>query len=400
MPERETTILDYVYTIVKWWKFIFFFTFFVGVITAGITLILPKWYRATATILVSQEQSGLSILTKLSTIPSMPFGGGVLDINTQSNQYLAILDSRVAQEFVAEQYGLQKQYKTPNLEETIRMLRSHVNSGLTDQGCIYINVEDTSPEQASDMANSYVDYLDSLNIRNQTEQARNNREFIQDRLYSTKEQLQAAEDTLEAFQNQSGIISLPEQLEAVITIYAGLISQLDLKEIEYETMSKNFAVDHPNLKQIKSQIESIQNQIMSYEESTGFFKGPGNKANYFPPFAESPRLEKEYIRLKRDVEIQNALFTLLTEQVEQAKIQEARDTPTLLVLDKAVPPVRRAKPKRTIKVLIMSGLACIFAVVLAFTFEYINRIQKTSPAEQEKLQAIRRLLSRKSKGNG
>jgi len=238
MTERETTILDYIYTIVKWWKFIFLFTFFVAVITAGVTLILPKWYRATATILVSQEQSGLSILTKLSTIPSLPFGGA-LDINTQSNQYLAILDSREAQKFVAEQYGLKKQYKTPNLEETIRMLRSHVNSGLTDQGCIYINVEDTSPEQASDMANAYVYYLDSLNIRNQTEQARNNREFIQGQLVSTKEQLQAAEDTLEAFQNQSGIISLPEQLKAVITIYAGLISQLDLKEIEYETMSKN-----------------------------------------------------------------------------------------------------------------------------------------------------------------
>lgn len=399
MPERETTILDYIYTIVKWWKFIFFFTLTVGVVTAGITLTLPKWYRATATILIAQEQSDLSILTKLSTIPSLPFGGA-LDINTQSNQYLAILDSRVAQKFVAEKYDLKEQYGTPNIEDAIRTLQSHVDFGLTDQGCIYINVEDTSPVQASDMANSYVYYLDSLNIRNQTEQARNNREFIQDRLGSTKKQLQAAEDTLKAFQEQNLTISPTVQFEASIKSYAELYAQKIWKEIELETIGKNLSKDHPQRVLLESEIKSIQNKLSLYEKGSISLEGPDKDTDYFVAFSEIPRIEKEYIQLKREVEIQNAVFTLLTEQVEQAKIQEARNTPTLIVLDEAVPPVRRAKPKRTITVLIMSGLACIFAVALAFAFEYINRIQKTSPAEQEKLQAIRRLLSRKSKGNG
>ncbi|KPK95973.1 hypothetical protein AMJ80_02600 [bacterium SM23_31] len=398
MPERETTILDYIYTIVKWWKFIFIFTLTVGVITAGITLTLTKWYRATATIIISQEQSELSILTKLSTIPYLPFGGA-LDINTQSQQYLAILDSRIAQEFVAERYSLQKQYKTSNLEETTRILRSHVDFGLTDQGCIYINVEDTSPVQASEMANAYVHFLDSINIKNQTEQARNNRQFIQDRLDSTEIQLQAAEDSLESFQKLNDIFSIPEQVAAGIKSYAELFAQKVAKEIELETIGMNLSKDHPARILLENEINSIQKRLDAYEKKPELLEGAEDNAAFFLPFAESPRLEKEYVRLKREVEKQNAIYTILTEQVEQAKIQEARDTPTLLPLDEAVPPERRSKPRRTITVLIMSALAFIFAMVLTFSFEYINRVQSSSPAEQEKLQAIRRLISRKPKGN-
>jgi len=343
MPERETTILDYIYTTVKWWKFIFFFTLTVGVVTAGVTLILPKWYRATATILISQEQSELSILTKLSTIPSLPFGGA-LDINTQSQQYLAILNSRVAQKFVAEKYDLKERYGTPNIEDAIRTLRSHVDYGLTDQGCIYINVEDTSPVQASDMANSYVYYLDSLNIRNQTEQARNNREFIQDRLRTTEKQLQAAEDTLKTFQEQSKAISPTVQFEASIKSYAELHAQKLWKEIELETIGKNLSKDHPQRVLLESEIGSIQNKLSLYEKGSISLEGTDKDTDYFIAFSEIPRIEKEYFQLKMKVEMQTAIFTLLTEQLEQAKIQEARDTPTLLSLDEAVPPVRIHQP--------------------------------------------------------
>ena len=96
MSDKETNILDYLYTILKWKKFIFFFTFAVGVITAGITLVIPKWYSSTSTVLITEAQPGFSISSLLPGA-SIPFWGDLFNFNEESQQYMAILNSRIAQ---------------------------------------------------------------------------------------------------------------------------------------------------------------------------------------------------------------------------------------------------------------------------------------------------------------
>ena len=108
--------------------------------------------------------------------------------------------------------------------------------------------------------------------------------------------------------------------------------------------------------------------VKLFEENSGTPEYQEKYSEYMVPFRDTPRLEMQFLRLTREVEIQNTLFTLLTEQFEQAKLQEARDTPTLLTLDVAVPPIKRSSPKRTITVLIVTGMAFIFTVFVAFTF--------------------------------
>ena len=66
----------------------------------------------------------------------------------------------------------------------------------------------------------------------------------------------------------------------------------------------------------------------------------------FIPLNEAPDLGLNYIRHYREVSLQQKILEFLLPQYEQAKIQEAKDTPTVQVLDKAVTPVKRKKPKR------------------------------------------------------
>ena len=110
---------------------------------------------------------------------------------------------------------------------------------------------------------------------------------------------------------------------------------------------------------------------------------------------KAPEIGVEYIRLKRDVEIQNKIFELLTTLYEQAKIEEAKDTPTIQILDRAVPPEKKYKPRRMILVVVWTSAALIFSIILAFIFNFIERVSHADNKDYEKAFKLRKLLFKK-----
>ncbi|MFC1553412.1 GumC family protein [candidate division KSB1 bacterium] len=398
MQKQETTILDYIYTLLKWKRFIILFTLMVSLITAGVTLIVQKWYSATAVVMAPTGEAGLTVFAKLSTVGFNPLGSGILGGDEQLQQHLAILKSRTAGEYIAEKFDLKNRYGSLNWEETLIELREHSDFGFTDEGGLYITIEDTSAVTCSEMANAYVTILDSLNIDFKIEQAKNNRIFIEGRLNTSKIELADAEDSLESFQKEYDIISIPDQYQAAIESYASLQSEKILKEMELEAVSGSLSKLHPTRALLEKQIESLSEKLKVYEDISGV-RSSKDDLNYFIPFAESPTIEKKYLRLKREVEMLNILYALLAEQLEQAKIQEAQTMPTLWVLENAVPPIKRSRPKRTITVVLFGSLAFIFSIFLVFTLEYIETVQRSSPEEQQKMQAIRSMLFRNPRKN-
>ena len=94
------------------------------------------------------------------------------------------------------------------------------------------------------------------------------------------------------------------------------------------------------------------------------------------PFTKLPGMEMELVRLTRELKIQETVFTLLTQQHEQAKIAEARDTPVVQVLDKAVPAEWKSKPKTTLNMAIAGALSLFMGIFLAFFLEYVERVRK------------------------
>jgi len=398
MEQRQNTVLDYIYVVVKWRKFIILFTFLAGVVTAGVSLMLPKWYKATATVLISADSPvSLGISSYINQ-----FGSGAADflkLGTEEDRYMAILQSRGAQEHIVSMFGLQEIYEAINMEETVRGLRGNVDFGKTRENAIYIDVLDKSEERASDMANAYVDYLDKRNKELQTEQARNNRIFIENRRNKNIEDIKAWEDSLNVFQEKYKVLSLPEQIEAELTTYSDMYSEMQVKKIEYDIARINLSEGNPVLRQLKLELDAYEQNLKRFELSPDNFRDTEYDPGFYVPFEDIPDRLIQFARLQREVETQNVIFEFITQQYELAKFQEARDTPTLQVLDRAVPPVRKAKPKRTILVLIGAGFAFLFAMSVAFTTEYFRRIGGGSPEEQQKVVAIRKMLGRKSARN-
>lgn len=100
---------------------------------------------------------------------------------------------------------------------------------------------------------------------------------------------------------------------------------------------------------------------------------PGDRLH--PAMVTVPSLALDYGRLMRELKVQETLYTLLTSQLEQAKLAEARDTPTVQVLDPAIPAEKKSKPSIRNNMTLAGGLALFVGIFLAFFLSYLERVR-------------------------
>jgi len=89
--------------------------------------------------------------------------------------------------------------------------------------------------------------------------------------------------------------------------------------------------------------------------------------------SDAPSVNLGYGRLKRDALIQQKLFELLTQQYELAKIEEAKDELTFQVIDAAIAPEKRIKPKRALNVMLAGVVSLFLGIFIAFFLEYVDK---------------------------
>lgn len=397
MKSKEVNFWDYVIIIVKWRKLIVTSFVIVCIIASVVSLILPKWYKVKATLLppVDQTSSSFRLASMLSELPIGEFG--VPGVSSPLDIFKAILESRTVAEAIVNKLNLVEVYHKDNIEDTIASLwnRSRIEIGV--EGIISITVEDRDPELAAAIANSYVQELDELNQRINISQAKNTRVFVEERLREVTEDLKKAEEALRDFQSEHKTVSLSDQVAAAIQAAAEIRAKQVELEVEKGVLSKVMSNTHPEVVRLKVEIEELQKQldeliISPPQELQLEGLDEPNEKKYSIPLSEVPSVGLQLARLTRDLKIQEAVFELLTQQYEQAKIQEAKDTPTVQILDPAVPPEQRSKPKRKIIVLVAGVLSLFVSTFYVFLKEYLHKLAETNNTDYQKLQDISRAL--------
>jgi len=382
---EHLTLVDYFVVFARQrWLIILNFVV-VTILAFVISSLLPKWYRATATILEPKKDTGLMGLSGLAA--NLPFAG--LDLLKGSGEvrtYKAILESRSVMEAIAKKFDLQSWYRAKNMENTIKTLRDKVNVEITEDGPLTVSVLDRKPDQAAAMANAFVFFLDSLNTKLNVQKARNDRLFIEKRFNQNKSELAKAELELKQFQEKYGAVSLPEQTEAAIQGAAELQATIFATEVELGVKNQYLTPDHDDIVRTKNKLTELNKKLD--EMKFGSIKakdGKDRNQELFIPFAEIPEIGLEYARLFREVEVQNKLFAFLIQQYEQSKIMEAKNIPSVQVLDQAVPPVRKAKPKR-LSIMLGAGLvSLLLSLVFILLVENIQRLKGLNDERYAKL---------------
>ncbi|OGC90377.1 MAG: hypothetical protein A2W25_02155 [candidate division Zixibacteria bacterium RBG_16_53_22] len=380
--------------IFRWRRLLIVNTFIAAVLTLIVMLFMPNWYTASTSILPPEKDGGtLSFASGLlaSGLGSLLGGTGMTlpGMATPSDLYASIARSRSVCKSIVDKFNLMDVFGSEYEQEAIERLLARTSIMVQPEGIIVIDYSDTNRERAAAIANTFVEELNRVNQENLVSKARAVREFVEQRLSETIRDLATAEEAYKNFQKVHFAVALDEQVKAVIDAIAQLRGQLMVAEIEFGIMKKSLSPDNLRYREQEYKIREIRTQLSKLEG--GQVGADSSILNL--PMGEAPDLALELARLTRELKIQETIFELLTQQYEQAKIQELRDTPTIQVLDKAEIPTMKSRPKR-VTIAAMGGVMS-FCLTLLFVsvLEFVQREKAVNSPTYQKIQGITRMIN-------
>lgn len=356
---------DVLFILLKKKKLAFSIILSMMVATFLISWLQDKWYESTAIVLPPDKPASAldALASGLGGI-----GSGLLGIGNEAGErYIAILGSRRLREEVIKKFDLMNEFGHEYIEDTLDELGKLLSIEADKKsGTITITMEfRNNPALTAEIVNHIVRRLDEINRELSTEQARSNRRFIEGRYLKAGQELQQAEDSLNLFQNRFGVIEITEQTAASIKASAEISAEIAATEVELNVKKRTLGETHAEILKVQAKLDelrAVQNKL----------ENGGRMSGIFIPFKRTPDLALEYYRLFRQVQICSKIVEFLIPQYEQAKIQEAKDTPTLLVLDYAHAASKHTRPRKVINTLIAGLLTSLALFVGVFTLERIK----------------------------
>lgn len=290
----------------------------------GLTFLMPTWYRSRAVLLPPEESDQMSSGTMaFRFLAKMPTIGGGTEYYTPGDVYRAILVSRSVMDAIVRRFDLVRLYRVRSVEKAVKELRNHVRVTLRADGLIAVDVEDRSRERAAQMANAMIEELDRYNVERRNTQARRTRIFLERRIAETDSLSKKTEAALRSYQETHHVV-VPLDAQASAAAPLGeLMARKVALEVQLSVLRSYLRESNERIVQLQNELDQLNGRL-----------------------SQAPQLEGELARLIRDVRLHQQTYLLLTAQLEEARLREAMDTPTVAVLDDAVPVERRAYPLR------------------------------------------------------
>jgi capsule polysaccharide export protein KpsE/RkpR len=329
-----------------------------------IPFFIPNSYTATSQLMPPENMtsSNMAMLATL-TAKAGPLGGitsDLLNVKTSSGLFIGVLTSENILEQMVTQFNLTKVYKVDDDEEAQAKLngktfiREDKNSGL-----IAISVTDHDPQRAAAMANAYVDKLNALLGQLSTSSAHKERVFLEERLKFVKQDLDQATNQLAKFSSSTDTLDPQQESKAMLDAAGNITAQLVASESQLQGLRQIYTDRHPRVRALNARVEQLRMELRKLggapetagagQETKQILDGatqPSSTA--YPSIRTLPLLGAKYEDYYRNLKIQESVYELLTSQNELAKVQEAKEIPTIRVLDVAKPPRKKISPHRAL----------------------------------------------------
>jgi tyrosine-protein kinase Etk/Wzc len=317
-----------------------------------VSLLLPVYYKAETRILPPQEKgSNLAAQLMGQAGGLIALAGGAAGVKSQGELYVEMLKSRTVMDRMVGRFDLMKLYKAKYREDARKKLRQFlVVREERKSGVIVLTVEDLDPKRAAEMANTFVEEMKSLAGGLAISEAGQRRMFFEEQIRHTKESLARAEEEIKGFQQRTGMFQIDAQARAIIEGIANLRARIAAKEVEARVLRSFATAQNPDLQRTEEEIRALRAELEKVETAKGQGFDP------LMPSGRVPEMGTEYLRKLRQLKYNETLYELLAKQYELAKLDEARDAVVIQVIDPAVPPERKSRPKRAVIVLVSALL--------------------------------------------
>lgn len=341
-----------------------------------VAFLIPKQYESTTRLMPpdNQSSSGMALVATLSGKLGGGIGGMASDLlGTQGSGalFVGILGSRTVQDNLVDKFELKRVYRKSTQEDARGMLA--IDTSIAEDrksGIITITVTDRSPQRAAALAQQYVIELNDVVSHLSSSSAGRERVFLEQRLGQVRQDLEAAEQDFSQFASKTGAIDIKEQGIAMLTAAANLQGQIIAAESELEGLKQIYTDNNVRVRSLQARVSELRAQLEKVGGKEGAAKediakdalNPNDESTY-PSIRKLPLLGVSYADLYRRTKVEEAVFETLTQEYELAKVAEAKEIPSVKILDPANVPEKKSFPPRLTLMFVGMFFAFILAVV-------------------------------------
>ena len=366
-------------------RFLFRITAIGALLTLVGALLMSNRYQATAR-LMPPDNPPASPLAMLSQLSAGGLGsvGQLLGTNTSGSLFVGVMRSRTVEDRLIARFDLKKRYRT-RLSESARSILE-ANTAISEDsksGIISVAVTAKDPRLAASLANAYVEELDHLVTQLTTSAAHRERVFIEERLKVVKQELEQAEQQFSQFASKNTAVDIQQQGRAMLDAVARLQGELIATESELRGLEQIYTENNVRVRAAKARVAELRTQLNKLGGSPGGGSAASdtNQSGY-PTIRALPLLGVTYADLYRRTKVQETVYETLTKQYELAKVEEAKEIPTVRVLDVAEAPERKIGPHRLS--ILLFGTCFSFALGVLWVLGQ-SRWQEIEPGDPRKI---------------
>jgi uncharacterized protein involved in exopolysaccharide biosynthesis len=373
-----------------------------------VAFLIPKSYTSTTQLMPPDPQStsGMAMMAAMAAKAGGGLGavaGDLLGVKSSGALFVGVLRSQTAQDRLIQQFDLRKVYGSRLVMDARRKLDENTSiSEDRKSGIISISVTDHNPQRAAALANAYVDQLNSLVAELSTSSAHRERVFLEERLKVAKQDLDEASNQLAQFSSKNNTLDIQQEGKAMLDAAGTIAGELVAAQSQLEGLRQIYTDSNSRVRSLNARVAALRRQL----EKLGGTQGnaprnpqaptlakrqatdppPGQAADPptdtllgqpadpsaakaggglpYPTLRSLPLLGAKYGDYYRRAKIRETVYELLTEQYELAKVQEAKETPSVKVLDPARVPEKKSFPPRL--VIMFLGTFLIFALSIVW----------------------------------
>ena len=353
--------------------------------------LIPRRFESAARLMPpDQSNSGMAMLAAAATSRTGSglgsglgsIAGDLLGLKSSGELFVGILQSRTVQDDLINKLNLRKVYWDRYLEDARRDLDKNTEiSEDRKSGIITISVTDKNPQRAAALAQEYVSELNRIVILLNTSSAHREREFLEERLAQVKQDLESAEKGFSQFASENGALDIPAQGKAMIEAAAALEGQLIGAQTELESLRQIYADGNVRVRSTQARVNELRHQLQKIGGKFDSTIQPGSQDDQtmYPSIKKLPLLGVKYADLYRNTKVEEAVFETLTQEYELAKVEEAKETLVVKVLDAPNVPEKKSYPPRLLIVILGTLMAMAMSVVWISGSAFWTEIDSREP---------------------
>jgi uncharacterized protein involved in exopolysaccharide biosynthesis len=365
-----------------------------------IALLIPTRYESIVQLMPPDSQTGsgammMAALTAKAGATSAlgSVAGDLLGVKSNGALFVGVLGSRTVLDRLVQRFDLKRVYSV-RLDEDARRKLATKTTVVEDRksGIISIIVTDHDPNRAAALSGAYVEELNQLVAELSTSGAHRERVFLEGRLAAVKKDLDDAATKFSQFASKNATIDIKDQGRAMVEAASRLEGEKIAAESELRGLEQIYTPNNVRVRAIQARIGELQAQIEKLGGKTGSNGQAGgslpngqtadSSQALYPSIRELPLIGVTWADLYRNSKIQETVFEVLTQQYELAKVDEAKEIPSVKVLDAPIVPERKSFPPRGAITLFVGFLFLGVAVIGLFFQSQWNETDANDPGKQ------------------